>query len=236
MAKILIVEDEVLIAGQLKKYLEQSGHSCCGHATSYEEAYDVLRNEKPELVLLDIRLYGERSGIELAQLINREFKIPFIYLTSHFEKSTLQEAKSTRPAGYLTKPYQVETLSTTIEIGLFNHLSHTVNREPVEIQEGKKTHHFQAEEIFFMEADHVYTRVILHDREVLIRKSLNDISASLAGDNFLRVHRSFLVNIKHIEQVGSTHIVINGKKIPIGKTFREDVLKVIKHGAGQNRA
>jgi len=60
MARILIVEDEVLIARQLKKYLEQGGHSCCGYATSYEEACEALMKEKPELVLLDIRLYGEQ--------------------------------------------------------------------------------------------------------------------------------------------------------------------------------
>jgi two-component system response regulator LytT len=227
MAKILIVEDEVLIAGQLKKYLEVAGHSCCGHATSYEEADILLRSEKPDLVLLDIQLYGERNGIDLAQLINKEFRIPFIYLTSHFERSTLEDAKSTYPAGYLTKPYQPETLITTLEIGLFNHSSSIDDQKEVRIMEGKKTHLFKTEEILFMESDHVYTRVVLNDREILIRKSLNDISATFAGNNFLRVHRSFLVNIRHIKQINSAYIVINSKRIPIGKTFRLDVLKII---------
>lgn len=227
MAKILIVEDEVLIAAQLRKYLENSGHSCCGHATSYEEAQDLLRSANPELILLDIRLYGAKSGIDLARLINREYKIPFIFLSSHFEKSTLAAAKNTRPSGYLTKPFQADTLSTTIEICLFNHSSFSSRPKQVEIIEGKKTHRFMMEEIFFAEADHIYSRMVLIDREVLIRKSLNDISEALKSEVFLRVHRSYLVNIKHIEQVGSTYIFINGRKIPVGRTFREDVMKVI---------
>jgi len=140
----------------------------------------------------------------------------------------LEEAKSTRPVGYLTKPYQTETLITTIEICLFNHLPLSEKPKLVEIPEGKKIHRFKTEEILFMESDHVYTRVMLNKNEILIRKSLNDISASLTEDTFLRVHRSFLVNLRHIRQVGSAYIVIDEKRIPIGKTFREDVLKVIR--------
>lgn len=231
MAKILIVEDEVLIANQLIKFLENSGHTCCGHATSYTEALELLQAARPDLVLLDIRLYGKQSGIELARIINKQFDIPFIYLTSHFEKSTLEEAKDTRPAGYITKPYHVETLSTTIEICLFNHSKNQKSQEPVEILEGKKLHRFGASEILFIEADHIYSRVILNDRELLIRKSLNDISESLNADVLIRVHRSYLVNIWHIKLISASYILINGTKIPIGRTFREDVMKMINNGS-----
>ncbi len=227
MAKILIVEDEVLIAEQLRKYIRHFGHQCCGHATSYEESAELLKNENPDLVLLDIRLYGERNGIEVAQLINVKNKIPFIYLTSQFEKSTLEQARKTHPAGYLTKPYQAETLSATIEICLYNHSGLTLPAETIEITEGKKVHRLEPEQVFFLEADHVYTRVVMADREILMRKSLNDIIELLPSKQFLRVHRSFIVNLKHIKQVSISHIKVNDQKIPIGKTFRKDVLKVI---------
>ena len=217
----------MLVAGQLRKYIEQTGHRCCGHATSYDEAVELLANKKPELVLLDIRLYGERSGIEVAQFINEKNKIPFIFLTSHFEKSTLEEARSTRPAGYLTKPYQVETLSTTIEICLYNHSGRINNIAEIEILEGKKIHTFSSEQIFFLTAEHVYTRVVMENKEIVLRKSLNDIMESLPSTIFLRVHRSFIVNVKHIKQVSASYIIVNGHKIPIGKTFREDVMHVI---------
>ena len=228
MARILIVEDEVLVAGQLRKYIEQIGHRCCGHATSYDEAVELLANEKPELVLLDIRLYGERSGIEVAQLINEKNKIPFIFLTSHFEKSTLEKARSTRPAGYLTKPYQAETLSTTIEICLYNHTGRITSvSEKIELTEGKKTHVLSSEQILFLTADHVYTRVVMENGEILLRKSLNDVMESLPTTIFLRVHRGFIVNLKHIKQVSALHIMVGEHKIPIGKTFREDVMRVV---------
>lgn len=228
MAKILIVEDEVLVAGQLKKYLERSGHACSGHATSYEEAVELLGKEKPDLVLLDIRLYGNKTGIHLAKFMNDHYGIPFIYLTSHFEKSTLEEAKNTRPAGYLTKPYQPDTLSTTIEICLFNHSQPLERSEKIEISEGKRRHLFLAREIYFMEADHVYTRIVLEDRSILIRNSLNEIVETLANDLFMRVHKSFVVNIAHIDQVSATYILAKGHKIPIGRTFRNDVVEIIR--------
>ena len=224
MAKILIVEDEVLVAEQLRKYIERIGHTCCGHATSYEEATELLMNEKPDLALLDIRLFGDRSGIEVAQLINEKNKIPFIFLSSHFEKSTLEKARNTRPAGYLTKPYNSETLSTTIEICLYNYSNRTASfSEKVEIIEGKKKHILSAEQIFFFAAEHVYTRLVTDNKEILIRKSLNDIMESLPSNIFLRVHRGFVVNMNHIKQVNTSQIIVGDHKIPIGTTFKEDV-------------
>jgi DNA-binding LytR/AlgR family response regulator len=232
MASILIVEDEVLIANQLKNYLVQAGHTCCGHATSYEEAVDILASEDPDLVLLDIRLYGERTGIDLAHYINTNSSIPFIYLTSHFEKSTLEDAKATRPAGFLTKPYQAETLITTIEICLFNFRHPADKSERIEISEGKKTHLFYPEEILFMESEHVYTRIVLDDRSVLIRKGLNEIGELLINKLFIRVHKSFIVNLAHIRQVSATTILVKDIKIPIGKTFKSDVHNIINSREG----
>jgi two-component system, LytTR family, response regulator LytT len=227
MAEILIVEDEVLIAEQLKKYILEAGHTCCGHATSFEEAVSILNNTNPQIVLLDIKLYGNQTGIDLAHHINSHYHIPFIFLTSLFEKTILEEVKGTHPAGYITKPFQAQTLITTIEICLFNHLQ-KLDEVPIEIKEGKKIHLFRNGDIILMETDHVYTRIYLSDRVVLIRKSLNEITLKLSGNNFLRVHRSFLVNIRHVVQIFSSYIIVHGKKIPIGKTFKEDVMKVIK--------
>lgn len=234
MAKILIVEDEVLIANHIKINLEKSGYFCCGHATSYEEAVELVEKEKPDLLLLDIRLYGSKTGIDLAQFINTYYQIPFIYLTSHFEKTTLEEARNTRPAGYLTKPYQPDTLVTTIEICLFNHLQADKKSNKIEIWEGKKKHEFREEEIYFIQADHVYTHIILSDRSLIIRKSLNEIVETLSNKLFMRVHKSFVINIRHIQQINSTYIHIKDNKIPIGRTFKKDVLEVIGSHTGKS--
>jgi two-component system, LytTR family, response regulator LytT len=227
MAKVLIVEDEVLIARQLIKYLNSNGHECIGHATSYEEALEQFKSIIPDIVLIDIRLYGEKSGIELAKYINENHPIPFIYLTSHFEKGTLEEAKKTRPAGYLTKPYHQETLLTTIEVCLFNSTNVSKITPNIIIQEGKKTHLFSSDEIIYIEADHVYSRIYLLEQTMLLRKSLNDLTSSLPANKFIRVHKSFIVNIKQIKQVSSSFIIINDVKIPVGKKFREEVIKTV---------
>lgn len=227
MAIILIVEDDFLIAAQLKKQIEKSGHICCGHAAGYKEAVELFEKEKPELVLLDIRLRGKKNGIDLARFINAHYRIPFIYISSHFEKSILEKAKNTSPAGYLTKPYNPDTLNTTVEICLFNYLQREKNLDKIEVSEGKKKHLLCPAEIYFIEADHVYARVVLSDKSVLIRKSLNQVLEKLSDNMFIRVHKSFVVNITRIQKVNGTHICVMGNKIPIGRTFRKDVLGII---------
>jgi two-component system, LytTR family, response regulator LytT len=228
MAKILIVDDEVLIAEQLKKYILEAGHTCCGHATCYKEAVELLEKEKPNLVLLDIQIYGNRNGIDLARYINSSCHTPFIYLTSHFENSTVMDAASTRPAGYLTKPYQVETLKTTIEICLYNNLLNAEDSQVLEILEGKKIHTFVPEEIYYVVAEQVYAKVVSSKSNLTIRKSLQEIARIVEDNQFLRVHKSYIVNLRHIKQVTATYVVVNNTKIPVGRTFKEEVISIIK--------
>lgn len=228
MPLIAIVDDEMLIAEQLERNIIRFGHSSAGIATSYEEAIGILENKKPDLILLDIRLYGERNGIDIAEEINKRFSLPFIYLTSQMDATWLERAKRTRPAGYLTKPYSEETLFATIEICLFNSLKSTIqNKNEILLNVGKRNYLIPVNELFFLEADHVYTKVHLAKKTLLVRRSLNDIINELPADGFLRVHRSYIVNLSIVEELGATFIKVNGRKIPIGRSFREAVRESI---------
>lgn len=118
--QILIVEDEPLIAEDISEYLSNVDYSVLGIAYNKVQALEVLDNQIPDMVLLDINLGGNLDGIELAHLINEKYPVPFIFLTSYAHKSILDLAKVTRPVGYLLKPFTERDLFSSIEIGLYN--------------------------------------------------------------------------------------------------------------------
>ncbi|BAY76707.1 PAS/PAC sensor hybrid histidine kinase [Nostoc linckia NIES-25] len=120
-AKILVVEDEAIVAKDLQYRLKKFGYTVPAIASSGEEAINKAIETSPDLVLMDIRLKGNMDGIEAAQEISRELDIPIIYLTAYADDTTLQRAKITEPFGYLLKPFKEKELHTNIEITLVKH-------------------------------------------------------------------------------------------------------------------
>jgi diguanylate cyclase (GGDEF)-like protein len=116
--KILVVEDERLVALDLQGMLEDLGYDVVGVASSSEDALALVSASEPQLVLMDIRLEGRLDGIETAALMRRRLKAPIVYLTANADPATLQRALETEPAGYLAKPFSEQTLRATIEVAL----------------------------------------------------------------------------------------------------------------------
>jgi two-component system, OmpR family, response regulator len=115
---ILIVEDVSITALEIKKSLMQMGYSVTDIASSYEDALQSIKRKKPDIILLDIDLKGEKNGIELAKTICKNDSIPFIYLTSDDNDDTMREASKTDPAAYLMKPFRREELKSNLMIVL----------------------------------------------------------------------------------------------------------------------
>jgi len=118
-AKILIVEDEKIVALDIRKSVESMGYFVCAIASSAEEAVQKAGETRPDLVLMDIVLKGEMDGIMAAEQINALFKIPIVYLTAYDDEDILQRAKITTPYGYITKPFNDRELRIAIEITLY---------------------------------------------------------------------------------------------------------------------
>lgn len=116
--KILIVEDEFVVANALRLTLVQAGYTVTGIASSAEEADEQLKNQRPDFVLLDIQLDGNRSGIDLARMLN-DYNIAFIYLSANSSQKVLEEAKTTDPYGFLIKPFREKDLLVTLDIASY---------------------------------------------------------------------------------------------------------------------
>jgi len=122
-ARLLIVEDEEIVAFDIETTLQTLGYDVVGIVTTGEEAIATATQTKPDLVLMDIRLPGKLDGVEAAEEISQRLNIPVVYLTAHADQPTLKRAKITAPFGYLLKPFQEDELETTIEIALSRHKS-----------------------------------------------------------------------------------------------------------------
>ncbi len=119
--RVLIVEDEPLIAEDIATALKNNDFAVSAIVYSKEDALDELINNPPDLVILDINLDGGEEGIEIAKIINDKHSIPFVYLTSYSDKTTLLHAKNTQPAGYIVKPFSDPGLYATLEIAVYNY-------------------------------------------------------------------------------------------------------------------
>lgn len=244
--RILIVEDNVIIADDMQSMLEEIGYEIVDNVIVYEQAVEVLKNKEVDLVLIDIILASDKTGIDLGKHIRENYNIPFIFVTSNSDRATVENAKTVKPNGYLVKPFEQQDLYTSIEIALSNFISVKNNAagESQEVEEDrlmsnkvlkdsifvKKQHLYyriQFGDIQFIKADNVYLEVNTVDKKFLVRSPLKDYLEKLPQHKFYRAHKSYIVNVDHIDAINSKDILINNTLIPISKEFKEFIISAM---------
>lgn len=128
--KVLIVEDEPVIAENISIYLNNSDFEVSAIAYDSNDAIEQLDLNTPDAVIMDINLESERDGIDIAGYINNKIHIPFLFLTSYSDKHTLERAKAVKPSGYIVKPFNEKTLLASLEIAISNFASETNQSQP----------------------------------------------------------------------------------------------------------
>jgi DNA-binding response OmpR family regulator len=119
--RALIVEDETLIAEELRERLSRLGFSVIAAVDSAEEGIAIATRERPNLILMDIRLKGEKDGMQAAKEIRQQIDVPIVYLTAYSDQLTVDRAKVTEHDGFILKPFQRRELQSTIEIAMRRH-------------------------------------------------------------------------------------------------------------------
>ncbi|HMX81219.1 MAG TPA: response regulator [Ferruginibacter sp.] len=237
MVKILVVEDELIIAEDICNMLKKMGYVVSGNAMDAEEATEMLNQEIPDLVLLDINLGGKRDGITLAEEINNKYQVPFIFITSYTDGPTIERAKKVTPANYLVKPFKPEQLYTAIEIALFNLAAAQHNKPGEEQEEGliikdalfiKEKYSYtkvNLADIRWIKAEGNYLELHLADKKELIRSTLSSFLEKLNSDFFFRTHKSYAVNLRYLNRLEPSRIFIGATEIPVTKSYADDLLK-----------
>jgi len=221
--KILIVEDEPIIAADLELTLESMGYNVVGIEDNAEDALISIEENSPDLILLDINLEGDIDGIMLAQDINNSYKIPFVFLTSNADKLTINRVKRTQPAGFIVKPFNEKDLLSNIEIALFSSKSND-NQDDISdffVKDGTSLIKLNVSDILFIRADDNYSRVFTIKRNYILSKTLKSIEEKLPSSMFMRVHRSFIVNLNSVDKIKENTIYIDKHSIPISRTYTE---------------
>lgn len=236
--KILVVEDEVVIADNICMILEDLGYELLEPAIDYEEALETIESDRPDMAILDIQLRGRKDGIDLAWKIKEDYDFPFIFLTSNADAMTIERAKKVMPPAYLVKPFNRDDLYTSVELALHNYAESKgakrskeddlLIRDAIFVKEKNLFHKIKLDNISFLKSDHVYVEVHTIDKKKhLIRGSLTDLSERLPR-NFYRTHRSYTINVDQMEAINSAYVIINDEQVPIGKNYRDDLLKKLR--------
>lgn len=246
--KLLVVEDETILAQDIAQRLKHMGYEVVGIAPSAQKALELISAHPDiDLIVLDIILKGEQDGIELARTINVLHGIPFIFLTSHADRHLVERAKSVRPYAYILKPFNDRQVNVAIELALVNYSNNSTEttllaqkkfrakeNQVLQINDSlflKKDNHFERvllEEILFLEAESNYTTLHTQCGRFVYSMVLKRIEALLPSDFFLRVHRSFVININAVTGFEGNLLFVGPQKIPVSRSHREAVFQLFR--------
>jgi len=233
--KIAVVEDEIIIADNICESLDALGYNVLEPAITFTEGKELIDTELPDIAILDIHLSGRKDGVDLALYIKETHDIPFIFLTAHADKATVERAKIVNPPAYLIKPFTKEELYSAIEVALFNHQQakllqeDTVQKPYIFIKQKNYFLKLQLENILFLKSDHVYLELhMVNQEKYVLRESLADFESKLNND-FIRIHRSYIVNFTHVDFVDAKIIKVASSELPLSKQFRSILLEKMEN-------
>ena len=237
----MVVEDRPLTAEDIRYTLTELGYEIAAVVHSGGEALEALEKHKPDFVMLDIDLGEGMNGIAVGRIIQQSYKIPFLYLTARADKATLEEAKATQPVAYIVKPFTPNDLRAAIEIAMYNVASGQTasfkQPEPTEetpmvkgeealfIKSKGRYEKIKQEDILWVEAEDTYARIRTAEKPYLVSFTLKAVSERLTHSELIRVHRSFIVNVRQVEAIEDNMLIIGDKLIPVSKSYRESVMK-----------
>ncbi|MBA4240878.1 MAG: hypothetical protein C0448_09125 [Sphingobacteriaceae bacterium] len=213
--KILIVDDEVLIAEFLKDELKALGYNNIEMAHNHAQCMKQIEEFCPELVLLDIRMKNEREGIEIAEEINEKHKIPFIFITAHSDREILQQALNTKPAGYITKPIKQIDVYAAIRLVESNMEKSLENF--IIVKDGYSEIKIMLDTILYVQSDDNYIHIYTTSKKHTVRNSLEWFRENTPSETFHRTHRSYIVNVDKITKSTARSVFIGTDEIPVSR-------------------
>ncbi|HMQ75173.1 MAG TPA: response regulator transcription factor [Flavobacteriales bacterium] len=240
--RILIVEDEPLIAEDLRAHLEELGYEVAAACDNALDAMAEIAAAAPDLLLLDINLGDGADGVQLAEKVSAKHRVPFIFVTSHSDKATLDRVKPLRPAGFIIKPFDENDLRAQIELALArfaNDVEATaapteaqrnefVIADSIFIREKGKLVKVAMDDIHYAEADDNYVTLFTPARKYVITSTLAAVERKLGSVHHLRIHRSYLVDTRRITAVEDGYVRLGALSLPVGKTHREALMARIR--------
>lgn len=232
--KVLIVEDQSLIAHDIAGKLSNHDMEVAQICPSGERAIEVVEKLSPDLILMDIQLAGALDGISTAKFIREKIDIPIIFLSDYTDQATVNRAKQTFPANYLSKPFNETDLIRAIDLALYNAKANKGSspkseaRKYVFLKDNFLYKKVAYDEIVLLKAERAYCTLITDKASFTFSKSMNKIAEQLDHPNLFRIHRSYIININKITAINGNLISLGEHTADLSKELREEFLNKIK--------
>jgi DNA-binding LytR/AlgR family response regulator len=218
--RILIVDDEVLIAETMKDYLQKLGFKQIKMTHSKKETFELLPFWKPHVALLDIRMEDLYDGLEIGQVFKSEYKIPFMYVTAHSDMEMTQRILKSKPDGYITKPIRINELM--INLGMVIQRFQEVQEEVlIEFKNGYDLERIHLSELQYIKAEGNYVEIYLDSRKVVVRNTLEAILQEMNSELIIRIHRSFAINTQKIKKRSNAEVDLGEVQLPISRSYSQ---------------
>lgn len=226
----------MIISESVRQSLLKMNYNVVGVASKYIRAIEMLESLEINLVLIDINLNGLKNGIDLANHIQENYNIPFLYITANSDASTLERAKHTHPLGYLVKPFSEENLHSAIEVASFNFLSHEIRPEEnfLFVKSGGDNVKLFINEIISVQSQQNYLVVNRFNKpSVTIRGTLSDFLENRKDFHFVKVNRSTAVNLQHLVELNANHMKLGNVEIEYSPSYRKGISESWKNYLGE---
>jgi DNA-binding LytR/AlgR family response regulator len=239
--KILIVEDDISEAIRLETGLSELGYNVLPVADNFQQAIGVFYSSDPDIVLIDIRLKGEKTGIDLGCQISSDqvHKKPIVYLTSNRDKSVFEDAKHTKPCAFLLKPVDIDSIDRTLELAIdqfaqieFKNDSLNLEtgiffKENLFIKKDKKLIKLAIKDIEYIEVESKYSSIYISNKRYLVRISLTKLMEQLSQEIFLRIHRNYIVNLNKIKEINLEELTVslNNISLNVSEKHKKELVK-----------
>lgn len=243
--KLIVIEDEYAIALDIETRLTKMGYNVLEIGDSFQQAIQLVSEHEPDLVVMDIHISGTQTGIDAAKVIQESFDIPVVFLTAHTDTSTFEKALGIKPFGYILKPFKSVQLKNAIELAIVNHKEFkkkkmellllkdglqkleekTPESETIFVKDKGQLTSISIANIIRLEAMDNYTVIYTDKGKHVVGLFLKDVSERLSQKEFLRVHRSHVINISKIEHIDGHLVFIQGKGVPVSKGYKPDLMK-----------
>ncbi|EPR70194.1 LytR/AlgR family response regulator transcription factor [Cyclobacterium qasimii] len=198
--KILLVEDDYALSENIREMLDLQGYDLVDVLDEAETAFPIIKETLPDLVLVDIILKGNKTGIDLSEEIRLKLDIPIVFLTSASGPEIAKKVKHLHPDGFITKPFTFNALITKIELALetYRNKSTVPKRSTSElfIRENGWLKKILIEDINWIKTEGTYIHILVNGKQYTLRSTVKELMKKLPEKQFLRIHKSFIINLK----------------------------------------
>jgi DNA-binding LytR/AlgR family response regulator len=231
--EIILVEDEKELAENYSEILEELGYNVLAIFDNSLNTLDYLTVKQADLILIDIKIKGEKDGIALAKIIHRDYGIPVIFTTAYSSDQNLEQAFESSPINYLVKPISRDNFKAALYLAFQNptEVIPDASSERIKIRTKGYVFYLLVDDIVFLKADGLYSVITTKDSKTYLeRGTLKEFHQRLPANLFVRVHKSFLINLRYVNSFNARYIELLDYQVPMRRGFYSEFKSLVETG------